>query len=81
MRISANASSRPLWPNPYLLTGLLIAARGSEQAPLSDPPLRDERLPIFEATEDTDDTASTNSRPCLANRAGIHDYDAVGLSL
>ena len=43
--------------------------------------LRDERLPLFEQTDATDDTALDQLPGLPADRAVIHDYDAVGLSL
>jgi len=43
--------------------------------------LRDERLPLFEQTDATDDTA-LNQLPSLPpDRAVVHDYNALGLSL
>jgi error-prone DNA polymerase len=43
--------------------------------------LRDERLPLFEQTDATDDTALDQLPILPADRAVVHDYNAFGLSL
>jgi error-prone DNA polymerase len=43
--------------------------------------LRDDRLPLFEAVDATDDTALDLLPQTPPGRAVIHDYDALGLSL
>jgi error-prone DNA polymerase len=43
--------------------------------------LRDERLPLFEQTDATDDTALDQLPILPADRAVVHDYNALGLSL
>jgi error-prone DNA polymerase len=43
--------------------------------------LRDDRMPLFESLDGTDDTALNRVPPTPADRAVTQDYEAVGLSL
>jgi error-prone DNA polymerase len=43
--------------------------------------LRDDRMPLFESLDGTDDTALDRVPPTPADRAVTQDYEAVGLSL